>query len=302
MSDLERLMAFLAQLPTEATLEAKRKAYDRAEKAFPLPEGITVQPCSDGGVAGERIAVRDAVDGRRLLYLHGGGYGIGSPRSHRHLAAALGAAARAEVWLPDYRLAPEHRFPAAVDDALAVYRAMLSGSTPDRIAIAGDSAGGGLTVATMLAARAVGLTLPSAAVCLSPWVDLSLAPDSPVAHAAKTDPLVRYDEISTYAHAYLGDTRADDPLASPIFGDLEGLPPLLIHAGSTEALVSDATRLAEAARGAGVDVTVELGEGTPHVWHWFWPRLDLARDAIKKVGMFLDDHLAGGKAKQRATA
>jgi phosphinothricin tripeptide acetyl hydrolase len=289
MSDLERLMAFLAQMPVQESIIDRRKAYDRAEKAFPLPEGATVQASDDRG---ERIAVRDAIDGRRILYLHGGGYGIGSPRSHRHLAAAIGVAARADVLLPDYRLAPEHPFPAAVDDALAAYRTLLSETPAGRIAVAGDSAGGGLTVTTLLAARAAGLALPAAAVCLSPWVDLDFTPESPVAHAAATDPLVKYDEIAGYARAYLGATPATDPLASPVFGDLRGLPPLLIHAGASEALVSDATRLADAARQAGVDVTLELTDGTPHVWHWFWPRLDIARESIKRIGAFLEPRLA----------
>ncbi len=289
MSDLERLMAFLAQLPVEASITDRRKAYDRAEKAFPLPEGATLQAAD---ARGERIAVRDAEKGRWLLYLHGGGYGIGSPRSHRHLAAAIGVAARANVLLPDYRLAPEHPFPAAVDDALAAYRTLLDETSADRIVVAGDSAGGGLTVSTVLAARAAGLALPGAAVCLSPWVDLNFTPDSPVARAAATDPLVRYEEIAAYALAYLGTSAATDPLASPIFADLRGLPPMLIHASASEALVSDATRLADAARQAGVDVTLELTDGTPHVWHWFWPRLDIARDSIKRIGAFVEPHLA----------
>lgn len=289
MSDLERLMAFLAQLPVEASITDRRKAYDRAEKAFPLPEGATLQAAD---ARGERIAVRDAEKGRWLLYLHGGGYGIGSPRSHRHLAAAIGVAARANVLLPDYRLAPEHPFPAAVDDALAAYRTLLDETSADRIVVAGDSAGGGLTVSTVLAARAAGLALPGAAVCLSPWVDLNFTPDSPVARAAATDPLVRYEEIAAYARAYLGTSAATDPLASPIFADLRGLPPMLIHASASEALVSDATRLADAARQAGVDVTLELTDGTPHVWHWFWPRLDIARDSIKRIGAFVEPHLA----------
>ncbi|TXL75414.1 alpha/beta hydrolase [Vineibacter terrae] len=289
MSDLERLMAFLAQLPVEASITDRRKAYDRAEKAFPLPEGATLQ-ASDA--RDERIAVRDAEKGRWLLYLHGGGYGIGSPRSHRHLAAAIGVAARANVLLPDYRLAPEHPFPAAVDDALAAYRTLLGETSADRIVVAGDSAGGGLAVSTVLAAREAGLALPGAAVCLSPWVDLNFTPDSPVARAAAGDPLVRYDEIAAYARAYLGSSAATDPLASPIFADLHGLPPMLIHASVSEALVSDATRLAEAAQQAGVDVTLELTDGTPHVWHWFWPRLDIARASIKRIGAFVEPHLA----------
>ncbi len=304
MSDLERLMAFLARQPdlTGAPIAERRAAYDKAEKAFALPEGVTVAPSNPGGVASDLIKVRDAIDGRKILYLHGGGYAIGSTRSHRHLAAAIGVAARADVVLPDYRLAPEHAFPAAVDDALAVYRAILGGAAPDRLVVAGDSAGGGLTVATLLAARAAGHALPAAAVCLSPWVDLNCAPDSLVAQAAAGDPLVNLDDITLYARAYLGKTPVDNPLASPIFGDLGGLPPLLIHASASEALVSDSTRLAEAARKAGVDVTLELTDGTPHVWHWFWPRLDLARDSIKRIGAFLDRHLVHGDRGRQAVA
>lgn len=304
MSDLERLMAFLAQQPamTDAPIAERRKAFDRAEKAFALPDGTTVQPAGPGGVGGDLIKVRDAVGGRRILYLHGGGYVVGSTRSHRHLAAAIGAAARADVILPDYRLAPEHPFPAAVDDALAVYRAMLAETPSAGMAIAGDSAGGGLTVATLLAARAAGLPLPAAAVCLSPWVDLACDPDSPVARAAAGDPLVNLNDISLYARAYLGGTPVDHPLASPVHADLRGLPALLIHASSTEALASDSTRLAEAARKAGVDVTLELTAGTPHVWHWFWPRLDLARDSIRRIGGFLDGRMDNGGGVRQAVA
>jgi epsilon-lactone hydrolase len=304
MSDLERLMAFLARQPdlSGAPIAERRAAYDKAEKAFALPDGVTVEPSNLGGVAGDLIKVREAVAGRKLLYLHGGGYAIGSTRSHRHLAAAIAIAARADVVLPDYRLAPEHQFPAAVDDALAVYRTMLADTTPDRVVVAGDSAGGGLTVATLLAARTAGLALPAAAVCLSPWVDLDCWPNSPVAQAAAGDPLVNANDIAFYARAYLGDTPVDNPLASPIFGDLRGLPALLIHASASEALVSDSTRLAEAARKAGIDVTLELTDGTPHVWHWFWPRLDLARDAIKRIGTFLEQRLAPGDRAGQAVA
>lgn len=304
MSDLDRLMAFLAKQPdmTNASMAERRAAYDRAEQAFTLPEGVSVSASTLGGVPGELLTVKNAVGGRKVLYLHGGGYAIGSSKSHRHLAAAIGVAAQADVALPDYRLAPEHQFPAAVDDALAVYRALLDTTTADRIAIMGDSAGGGLVVATILAARAVGHALPGAAVCLSPWVDLTCAPDSPVAKAAANDPLVKYESIAGYSRAYLGDTPPDRPLASPIFADLNGLPPMLIHASSSEALVSDATRLADAARKAGVDVTIELTDGTPHVWHWFWPRLDLARDSIQKIGAFVAAHLpAMAPTKQAVT-
>jgi phosphinothricin tripeptide acetyl hydrolase len=285
-----------------ASMVERRAAYDRAEQAFALPDGVAANPLTLGGVPGDLLTVRDAVGGRKILYLHGGGYAIGSSRSHRHLAAAIGVAAHADVALPDYRLAPEHPFPAAVDDALSVYRALLATTPADCIAVMGDSAGGGLVVATMLAARDAGLALPGAAVCLSPWVDLTCAPDSPVAKAAANDPLVQYRSIANYARAYLGDSPADLPLASPVFADLRGLPPLLIHASNDEALVSDATRLADAARKAGVNVTVDLTDGTPHVWHWFWPRLDLARESIRQIGLFVDRHLPGGTEATRAVA
>jgi monoterpene epsilon-lactone hydrolase len=290
MTDLERLIAFLAKQPQPETLSLaeRRSLYDRAESAFALPEGVTVEAREIDGVPCELVRVAAAIDGRRILYLHGGGYGIGSPRSHRHLAAAIGVAARADVLVPDYRLAPEHRFPAALDDALAAWRGLRAMEPHGRLAVMGDSAGGGLAVATLIAARDRGLVLPDAAVCLSPWVDLTCAPDSPVARAAAHDPLVKLDSITAFARAYLGSTPATDPLASPVFADLRGLPPLLIHAGRDEALASDATRLAEAARKAGVDATIELTDGVPHVWHWFWPRLDLGREAIKRIGAFID--------------
>ncbi|HJQ59851.1 MAG TPA: alpha/beta hydrolase [Vineibacter sp.] len=292
MSDLERLMAFLAKQPelTNVSMAERRAAFDKAEKAFALPDGVTARPTDLGGVPGDRIEVPGAVAGRAILYLHGGGYGIGSSRSHRHLAAALGVAARAHVLLPEYRLAPEHRFPAALDDALAVYKALLKNHVADRLAVMGDSAGGGLTVATVLAARDAGLALPGAAVCLSPWADLSSGMDSPVAKAAGEDALVKLDGLMGFARAYLGDSPATNPLASPVFADLRGLPPMLIQASRAEALVSDAERLAVAALNAKVDVTLELTDGVPHVWHWFWPRLDLARDSIKRVGDYLERH------------
>jgi acetyl esterase/lipase len=163
----------------------------------------------------------------------------------------------------------------------------------------GDSAGGGLAVATVLAARQAGLALPGAVACLSPWVDLSSGPGSPVARAAGDDPLVKLDSLMGFARAYLGDTLGADPLASPVFADLRGLPALLIQASRSEALVSDAERLAAAAKSAGVDVTLELTDGTPHVWHWFWPRLDLAREAIGRIGAFMERHWA---ASTRAVA
>jgi len=236
-------------------------------------------PCEIGVAPGSRT---DAT----LLYLHGGGYVIGSPRSHRHLAAAIAIAASANVLLLDYRLAPEHPFPTAVDDAVAAYRLLLQDIGSQRLAVVGDSAGGGLTVATLVAALSAGDAMPAAAVCLSPWVDLTC---NTIAASAATisDPLVKTEDIVAYASSYLGANPATHPLASPRFADLRGLPPMLIHASTSEMLASDSLGLADAARAAGVDVTLEMFEGVPHVWHWFWPRLEIAKAAIAQVGAFL---------------
>lgn len=286
-----RLMAKLwaQRAATPAPLAERRALYDGVEKVFRLPSGIEVSPWQHGEVRGELLRPAAADPARALLYLHGGGYGIGSPRSHRHLAAALAEKTGAAVLLPDYRLAPEHPFPAAVEDALAAYRWLLSHHAADRLAIAGDSAGGGLTVATALAARDAGLPLPAALVCLSPWVDLS-CPENDGSDGPIDDPLVDHAHIDAYAEAYLGGTPGDHPLASPLFADLKGLPPLLIQASACERLLPDSRRLAAAAERAGVAVTLELAQGVPHVWQWFWPQLELARGSIARIAAFLDRH------------
>lgn len=288
MDDLTALMSFLRKQPSmsSATVAERRAAYDRAERAFALPVGATIRLWERNGLIGELVEPEHPVDGRTILYLHGGGYVIGSPRSHRHLAAAIAIAASANVLLLDYRLAPEHPFPAAVDDAVAAYRLLLQDIGSQRLAVVGDSAGGGLTVATLVAALSAGDAMPAAAVCLSPWVDLTC---NTIAASAATisDPLVKTEDIVAYASSYLGANPATHPLASPRFADLRGLPPMLIHASTSEMLASDSLGLADAARAAGVDVTLEMFEGVPHVWHWFWPRLEIAKAAIAQVGAFL---------------
>jgi len=221
-----------------------------------------------------------------VLYLHGGGYVIGSPRSHRHLAAAIAAAAGTSALLLEYRCAPESPFPAAVDDAVAAYRWLLDqGISAGGLVIAGDSAGGGLTVATLLALRDGGVPLPAAGVCISPWVDLTCSGASYSTKAA-SDPIVKKAGVEEMARAYLGMADRRTPLASPLFADLRGLPPLLIQVGSEEVLLDDATQLAERARAAGVDTTLEVWDQMVHVWHWFLPLLDEAEEAIGTIGRF----------------
>jgi phosphinothricin tripeptide acetyl hydrolase len=191
--DIAGVRAHLAKLPPSETMTtAERRAqYEKAERFFPTPAAVQVEHVTAGAAPAEWLTAPGARADAAVLYLHGGGYVIGSPRSHRHLAAAIGAAAAARVLLPEYRLAPEHPFPAAIDDAVAAYRWLLDrGIAPARIAIAGDSAGGGLTVATLLALRDAGAPLPAAGVCVSPWTDLTCSAAS-YESRAEADPIVK---------------------------------------------------------------------------------------------------------------
>jgi monoterpene epsilon-lactone hydrolase len=286
---IDVVRAHLAKLPPSDSLTTAelRAQYERAEKVFPTPSDVKVERVNAPVVPAEWLRPPSAELGRVVLYLHGGGYVIGSPRSHRHLAAAIAGAAGASALLLDYRLAPEHPFPAAVEDATAAYRWLLDQAiAPERIVIAGDSAGGGLTVATLLALREARVPLPAGGVCISPWVDLTCSGAS-YRTMAEADPIVRRAGVEEMALAYLGATSPRTPLASPLFADLRGLPPLLIHVGRDEVLLDDAVQLAERARAAGVDVTLDIYERMIHVWHWFLPMLDEAQTAVEAIGRFV---------------
>jgi monoterpene epsilon-lactone hydrolase len=291
---IDVVRAHLAKLPPSDSLTtAERRAqYERAEKVFPTPPDVKVERVNVPAAPAEWLRPPSAVPGRVVLYLHGGGYVIGSPRSHRHLAAAIAGAAGASALLLDYRLAPEHPFPAAVEDATAAYRWLLDQATaPEHIVIAGDSAGGGLTVATVLALREARVPLPAGGVCISPWLDLTCSGASYATKAA-ADPIVRRAGVEEMARAYLGATPPRTPLASPLFADLRGLPPLLIHVGSDEVLLDDAVQLAERAKAAGVDATLEIYDRMIHVWHWFLPMLDEAQTAVEAIGRFVRSRAA----------
>jgi monoterpene epsilon-lactone hydrolase len=286
---IDAVRAHLAKLPpAESLTTAERRAqYERAEKVFPTAPDVKVERVTAPAAPAEWLRPPSAEPGRVVLYLHGGGYVIGSPRSHRHLAAAIAGSAGASALLLDYRLAPEHPFPAAVDDATAAYRWLRDqGVAPERIVIAGDSAGGGLAVAALLALRDAGAPRPAAGVCISPWVDLTCGGGSYATKAA-ADPIVRRAGVEQMARAYLGATPPRTPLASPLFADLRGLPPLLIHVGSDEVLLDDATQLAARAKEAGVDATLEVYDRMVHVWHWFLPMLDEAQTAVDAIGRFV---------------
>jgi acetyl esterase/lipase len=224
--------------------------------------------------------------GSVLLYLHGGGYVSGSPATHRSLMVHLGQAANARVFAPDYRLAPEYPYPTALEDAWVAYWWLLAqGIAPGRIVVAGDSAGGGLTVALMLALRAAGLPLPAGGICLSPWFDLALTGESMTTNDHSdylNDAILRAS-----AAMYLGDHDVCDPLVSPLYADLRGLPPLLIQVGTAEMLLDDGRRFTARARAAGVDVTLEQYAGMVHVWHFTYLVEPRARQAVAAFGQFV---------------
>jgi acetyl esterase/lipase len=248
----------------------RRTQIDAMGAAAPLPEATKIEPLSLGGVPAERIAPQNADASRAIFWLHGGGYCIGGCASHRGWAARMAEAAAATAYTVDYRLAPEHPYPAAVDDALAAWRAFLAaGHDPKRTVIGGDSAGGGLAVATAVAARDAGLALPAGLHLVSPWANLT---NQSPAYAAKgeTDFIITRAGIDDFAANYLlGGLDPNAPLASPVFADLSGLPPMLIQVGSEEVLMSDSVLLAERAGFAEVDVTLRIWPGMVHIWPFF---------------------------------
>jgi monoterpene epsilon-lactone hydrolase len=250
--------------------EEQRMMIDGIGALQPLPEGVRVEATQLGGVPAERIAPKAGPMRGTILYLHGGGYCIGGPGSHRVLVARMALAAEADAWLIDYRLAPEHPFPAAVDDALAAYGALAKdGGDPHRLIISGDSAGGGLTIATFVAAREAGLPAPAGLHVVSPWANLAQTGAAYEAKAA-LDPILTKAALDRFAEAYLsGRTDAATPLASPLNADLAGLPPILIQVGAEEVLLSDSMSLAEKAALAGADVTLRVWPEMVHIWPFF---------------------------------
>ena len=238
-------------------------------------------------VPSEWVIPAGAGNERVILYLHGGAYNAGSTRSHRALAANIAYASHARALTIDYRLAPEHPYPAALVDAFSAYKWLLElGIHPEQITVTGDSAGGGLTIALLVALRERRIPMPAAAVALSPWTDLSASGES-WPENAKADYMINGPKLKEAARLYLKDASPQTPLASPVYANLHGLPPLLIQVGSEEVLLSDSQRLAESARLSGVDVTLEVWEGMQHVWHFAASFVPEARQAIEKIGEFI---------------
>jgi acetyl esterase/lipase len=262
---------------------------------LPPPQRMRTAESTLGGVPASLVWQDRTPGSRQVLFLHGGGYGAGSPALYRHITWRFAEAAGAPVVAPDYRLAPEHPFPAALDDALAVWRACVaSGADPDRSAFVGDSAGGGLALALALRLRDEGGPLPGAIVAISPWTDLAVTGDScrPGAH----DPMLNANDLAPFAAQYLAGTDARTPYASPLYGNARGLPPTLIQVGSDEILLDDSVRMAERMRKERCDVTLEVWPRMLHVWHALAPFLPEAGQAIERIGAFIREKTGEGRA------
>jgi epsilon-lactone hydrolase len=275
----------------EAYALRTREQMERIGSRLPLPRGAAWEACELPGVLGEWVRHRSAAgSGRVVLHLFGGAHSVGSPRSHRGLAATLSRTACAPVLLPEYRQAPEEVFPAGLDDAVTAYRWLLEehGVDPARLAVTGDSSGGGLALALLVRLRAEGVPLPACYVGMSPWVDLAGTGGSLV-ELADSDPWLPASMVEPVARAYAGEVALDDPLVSPLYADLAGLPPMLVHVGSDEILRDDACRLVARAREAGVDASLGVFEGLWHVFHAF-PGFPESRDALLEVGAFIRRH------------
>ena len=271
------------------TVDEQRALLDATLGPLPLADGVDVEPVEVHGRRAEWLRPPDA-SGHALLYLHGGGYRIGSIDAYRALASQVAAALGAPVLTFDYRLAPEHPFPAAVDDAVgAVGWLVDAGIAPERLAIAGDSAGGGLTVATLVALRDRGRSQPGAAAALSPWADLTVTADSYHRNASH-DPYFGAEAAAVSVADYLAGHDPADPLASPALADLAGIAPLLVQASTDEVLTDDALRLADAAARGRVELVLELWPEMTHVWHAMAPMVPESTEAIARVAAFVRRH------------
>jgi epsilon-lactone hydrolase len=281
----ERQKASAGQAPP--TLEELRAGFAPAGRLYPVRDDVRVTEVDAGGVPAHWLTAPGADTGRVLLFLHGGGFELGSLRSDGELAARLGRASGMRVLFPEYRLAPEHPFPAAIDDVLAAWRWLRTdqGLSAGSIAVAGDSAGGGLAAALLVATRDAGEALPAAATLMSPTVDLTSSGAS-MTERVDQDPFSTPALLRQLASDYLAGADPQTPQASPLFASLSGLPPLLILVGTADLLLSDSERLAAAATQAGVDVTLEIGEGLPHVYPIMLGTPEAA-EATEQIGKFL---------------
>lgn len=289
IAQLDALVALLRSRPRPAGLDMAqmRARYEQLAARLGGTADAQCEAVDAGGVSAEWVAAPGFDPARAMLLLHGGGYAIGSIATHRRLAYDLSAASAARVLVIDYRLAPEHPFPAAVDDAERAWRWLLAqGFAPGALSLVGDSAGGGLVLSTLVNLRDLGLPLPACAVAISPWVDLEALGESLVTRAA-VDPMVQKEGLLAFARMYLGSAAARSPLAAPLYADLHGLPPVLVQVGSAETLLDDALRIAERLHRAGNAVRLSVWPNMPHVFPFFAPVLSEGRDGCQEIGAFV---------------
>ena len=291
-AELNKVLELLKSQPRnpEATVDRMRAGMERVSER--VAKDVACEGVRAGGVEAEWIVPPEAQSDRVILYLHGGGYVMGSIATHRATVARIARASKARALALEYRLAPEHPFPAAIDDSVAAYQWLLKqGYKPNKIVIAGDSAGGGLTLATLLALRDRKIPMAAAGVAISPWADLEGTGESHKTRAAR-DPMVGGPGLSGMAKHYIGNSNPKHPLASPIHADYRGVAPLLIQVGDAETLLDDSTRVAKRAKDAGVEVDLEVWDDMIHVWHAFAKILPEGQQAIDKIGKFVLAHTA----------
>ena len=286
-SEIDAVRDLLRSRPRPVGWAERRERLDAVGSASPLAEDIRLEPVEAGGVPAEWSLAPGSDPSKALLFFHGGGYCSGSIASHRGLVTEVGRAANVRTLAVGYRLAPEHPFPAAIEDALAAYGFLLQqGIAPEKIAIGGDSAGGGLTLAAITRLRDGGTPLPGCAWLVSPWVDLQMTGAS-LADKADVDPLISKPYLEELASAYLAGADPAGPLVSPLHAELTGLPPMLVQVGSAETLLDDALRIARRAGAADVPVNLEIWPHMIHAWHLWAAQLADGRRAIASAGAFI---------------
>ena len=274
----------------DRTINEMRKEMQGLARLAGFPRKARAEKIRINNVSAEWIYGKDAREDRAVLYLHGGGYNLCSADTHRELAAYISIASDAKVLLPNYRLAPESPFPTAMEDAIMAYGWLLeNGFSGGNIALAGDSAGGGLSIAASIALRDAGDPLPCSIACISPWTDLAMSGSSIKTHS-KIDPMLNLQLLQIMASNYIGENDPRNPLISPVYGDLKGLPPIFIHVGSDEILLDDSRRIADKAKGSGVDVELKIYDRMWHVWHLIARVMPEARKAITELGLFIRRH------------
>lgn len=281
----QMLKASLANQTQAFNLDAARRGLEALSAFTPVASDVVVEKVSVEGIPAEWVAAPNAIEERVFLYLHGGAYIMGSCNTHRFLASKLSRSTAARVLVPEYRLAPENPYPAAVEDALAAYRWLINSSiSPENIVIGGDSAGGGLTLSTLLSLREAGDPLPALAVLLSPWTDLAATGES-METRKDADPWLKPDSTRSTPALYLRDVDPRDPHVSPIYADLSGLPPMLVHVGNDEILLDDSVRLVDRANAAGVEVSLKIWDDMWHVFQSF--NIPEGQQSVDEIGGFV---------------